>query len=127
MRTLLIILIAFVGMTSTLIGMLLLAYPVLSAYNFPVDFFQPAFSQIFALPGIAFTITGSINLGALLQIMQKRRTQYSWSIMSAVVMIAWLVIHSVILQAMPWLYLTYLICSLLIVLLSWQIKGKWAV
>ncbi|THU39574.1 hypothetical protein FAM09_13815 [Niastella caeni] len=127
MRTLLIILIAFVGITATLIGMLLIAYPVLRAYNFPVDFFQPAFSQIFIVPGILFIITGSINLVALANTMKRRRTQYSWSIMGGMAMIAWVVIHSVVLQAIPWLYHTYLICSLLIVLLSWQLKGKWAV
>ena len=60
MRTLLIILLAFVGMTATLLGMLLIAYPVLTAYGMQV-------------------------------------------------------------------YLNYAICSLLIVLLSWQLKGKWAV
>jgi uncharacterized membrane protein len=127
MRTLLIILIAFVGMTSTLIGMLMIAYPVLTAYDFPIDYFLPAFSKIFVVPGILFVITGGINLTALLSILQRSRTQYKWSLAGGLSMIAWAVIHSMILQSMPWLYLTYLISGLFIVLFIWQLKGKWAV
>ncbi|OQP63824.1 hypothetical protein A3860_23075 [Niastella vici] len=127
MRTLLIILLAFTGLTSTFIGLLLIAYPVLTVYDLPIDFFQPAHSKIFVVPGVIFIITGSTNLAALLNSKQHSRTQYSWSLVSGLLMITWVVIHSIILQAMPWLYLTYLICSLLIVLLSWQLKGKWAV
>lgn len=127
MRTLLIILIAFVGITSTFIGMLLIAYPVLTAYDLPVDYFLPVFSQIFVVPGILFVITGTINLASLLNTIQHRKTQYGWALAGGLTTITLVAVHSFFLQAMPWLYLTYLLCSLLIVLLSWQLKGKWAV
>lgn len=127
MRTLLIILIAFAGLTTTLIGMLLIAYPVLTAYDFSADFIQPALSKSYVLPGVIFIITGFINLSALLFCMQRNRTQYTRSLAGGLSLILWVTIHSIILQAIPWLYLTYFICSLLIVLLSLQLKGKWAV
>ncbi|OQP48922.1 hypothetical protein [Niastella populi] len=127
MRTLLIILVAFVGITSTLIGMLLIAYPVVSAYGLWMDFLHPAFDKNFTLPGVMFIITGGVNLNALLSCSQRSRTQYSWSLIGSICMMAWVVTHSILLQAMPWLYLTYLSCCLLILLLSLQLKGKWAV
>jgi hypothetical protein len=126
MRTLLTILVSFVGITSSLIGMLLIAYPVLTAYQFSLDFLQPAFTTSFLFPGTMFIITGILNLSALLSGMHHHKTQYSWSMAGGLSMIAWVVIHSIILQSIPWLYSTYLICGLLIIFLSWQLKGKWA-
>lgn len=127
MRTLLIILIAFVGITSTFIGMLLIAYPILVAYSLPVQFLYPASLKSFVTPGVIFIITGSINIAALLKSVRRSKSLYSWSLAGGLSMIAWVIIHSVLLQTLPWLYFTYLICALLIVLLSWQLKGKWAV
>jgi hypothetical protein len=126
MRTLLVALIVFVGITSTLIGMLLIAYPVITAYDFSLDFLQPAFSKNFLLPGTMFLITGTLNLLALLSSMQHSKTQYNWSMAGGLSMIIWVIVHSVLLQSIPWLYSTYLICGFLISLLSWQLKGKWA-
>jgi hypothetical protein len=127
MRTLLIILIAFVGMTSSLIGLLLIAYPVLTAYDLSMDFLHPDFSKNFVVPGVIFIIIGSINLSALFNSMQRSKNQYIWSLAGGLLMLAWVVIHSALLRTIPWLYLTYLIFGLLIVLISWQLKGKWAV
>jgi hypothetical protein len=126
MRILLIILITFVGLSASLLGMLLIAYPVLTAYGFSMEFIHPSFPKNFTLPGVGFLVTGGIVLTALLTVIQRSRTQYSWSFGAGTGMILWIVIHSIVLQNMPWLYLTYLICSLLMVLLSLQLKGKWA-
>lgn len=127
MRTLLKILLAFVGITATFIGMMLIAYPILTAYDLSMDFLSPAFSINFIIPGIMFILTGIINLSALLSVIQQSGMQYNLSLMSGFLMMVWVVIHSVLLQTIPWLYLTYLICGFLIELLSWQLKGKWAV
>jgi hypothetical protein len=127
MRTLLIILIAFVGLTATLLGMLLIAYPVVTAYGLTLEPLQPAVLNSFLLPGVLFVIIGTANLAALYNSMQRARTQYSWPLAASSLTIAWIVIHSAVLRAIPWLYITYFVCSLFIMLLSWQLKGKWAV
>jgi len=126
MRKLLVILTAFVGITSTLIGMLLIAYPVLTAYSYSLDFLQPAFSKNFLVPGTAFISTGIINLSALIANVQHNKARYTLSLAGGLSMIVWVVVHAVLLQSIPWLYSTYLICGFLIVILSWQLKGKWA-
>lgn len=126
MRTLLVILTTFVGITSTVIGMLLIAYPVLTVYSYSLDFFQPAFSKNFLLPGTMFTITGIINLTAVLSGFHHHKMQYNWSLAGGISMMAWVIVHSVLIQSIPWLYSTYLICGFVITLFSWQLKGKWA-
>ncbi|AEV98625.1 hypothetical protein A4D02_21215 [Niastella koreensis] len=126
MRTLLVILMAFVGITSSLIGMLLLAYPVLTAYSYSLDFLQPTFSNNFLLPGTMFIITGIISLSALICLVQHGKMQYSLSLAGGISMMVWVTIHSIMIQSIPWLYSTYLICGFIILLLSWQLKGKWA-
>jgi hypothetical protein len=125
MRPLLVILVAFVGITSTLIGMLLVAYPILTAYEFSLNIFQPAFSKNFLLPGAMFIITGITNLSALFSGAHRNKTQYNWALAAGLSTILWVVLHSVQLQSIPWLYLIYLIFGYIIVLLSWQLKGKW--
>jgi hypothetical protein len=126
MRTLLAIFISIVGITSMLIGILLIAYPILTAYEFSLNFFQPAFSNNFLLPGAMFIITGIINLSALLSGAHRNKTQYNWALAAGLSTITWVVLHSVQLQSIPLLYLAYLIFGYIIVLLSWQLKGKWA-
>jgi hypothetical protein len=126
MRTLLIFLNAFVGITSTLIGMLLIAYPVLTAYSYSLDFLHPAFSKNFLVPGTAFITTGIINLSALIANVQHNKAQYNLSLAGGLSMISWVVVHALLLQTMPWLYSTYLICGCLIMIVAWQLKGKWA-
>jgi hypothetical protein len=126
MRILLVILIAAVGFSSTLLGLLLIAYPVLTVYEFSLDFLHPAFSTNFLLPGTLFIIIGIINLSALFSGMHHSKMQYNWSLAGGISMMVWVVLHSVFMQSIPWLYLTYLICGFIIALLSWQLKGKWA-
>jgi len=125
MRTLLVMLTTFVGITSTLIGMLLLAYPVLTVYSYSLDFFQPSFSRNFLLPGTMFTISGIINLSAVASSYHHQKTQYNWSLAGGISMMVWVIVHSVLIRSIPWLYSTYLICGFAITLLAWQLKGKW--
>lgn len=127
MRNWLIILIAFVATTAALIGMLLIAHPVVVAYGFSMEFIQPGVSTNFLLPGVLFIITACLYAAALLAFMQERRSQYNFSLTGGIWLMAWVVIHSVMLQAFIWLYLIYFFFGLLIVLLSWQLKGRWAV
>jgi hypothetical protein len=126
LRTFQISLIAFVGITSTLFGMLLIANPIITAYGFSLDFLRPGVLKSLLLPGVLFTVIGSINLAALFTSIQTNRNRYIWTFLGSLLIIVWVVIDSIILQTIPWLYLTYLICCLIIILLTLQLKGKWA-
>lgn len=127
MRTLLVILVAFTGITAMLFGMLLIAYPVLGVYGLSMEFLHPAFVKSYTLPGFIFILVGSIYLWALFCIWQRNRTQYNWSLAGCSMMISWLIVHSFFLETIPWLYFTYGVGSLFIILLVWQLKGRWAV
>lgn len=107
-------------------GMLLIAYPILTAYSFSLNFFHPAFSNNFLVPGTAFIITGIMNLSALISNVQHHKTQYSLSLAGGFSTTVWVVVHALLLQSIPWVYSTYLICGFLIMILSWQLKAKWA-
>ena len=125
MRTLLLLVVAFVGASATLLGLLMLAYPMLNFLGASMDLLRPSLLNNYLFPGIIFTILGSINLAALFAYIQQGKFQYSWTIAGGLLTIAWVIIESVIMQTLPWLYITYLFFGLFIILLSWQLKGKW--
>lgn len=126
MRTLLLILVAFIGLTATTCGLLMIAYPLGSAMGLSIDMLRPTIVKDFLIPGILLTIVGIINMGAVFAAIQRSRNRYNWSLAAGMLVCIWVVAEVILLQAVHWLQVVYLFTGILIVLLSYQFKGKWA-
>lgn len=128
MRTLLFLLISFVAVTSILSGLLMMSSPDGTLLHLPINVLKETFFKDFLMPGILLTaIVGGVNLIAALYNLQRHSSRYNWAIAGGIVISGWIVIQMILMQAIHWLHFLYLGVGILIVLLAYQLKGKWAV
>jgi hypothetical protein len=64
---------------------------------------------------------------AVIRNMQTHPLRYNWSIAGAVILMGWVVVQMLLIAELHWLQFLYLGIGLMMLLLSWQLKGKWAV
>lgn len=128
MRQVLFVLIAFVALTAIVGGLMMMAGPKGSSLLLGVDLLQGTPFRDFFYPGLilAFLI-GGVNLAAVVMSMLQHRQRYNWSLAGGLLLCGWIIVQMLMLNTVHWLQLSYLFIGILIVLLSYQLKGKWAV
>jgi hypothetical protein len=128
MRLLLLILISFVIITSAASGYMLMLYPDGRLLQLHPDILQGSFFQNFYLPGILLLVLVCLpHIGAFICISKRTPKQYNWSTLSGTILAGWIIGQFIFLKVTHWLQFFYLAASLLIILISFQLKGKWAV
>lgn len=128
MKLLLFLLTAFVALTAIFSGALLVSYPDGSLLHLSVALLKETPFNNFRLPGILLTVAvGGTNLVAVMFNMQKHPLQYNWAIAGAIVTIGWIVVQMLLLSFTHWLHIVYLSIGVLMILLAYQLKGKWVV
>jgi len=127
-RLLLFILVAFIATTSTLSGLLMISSPDGAILNLPLSLLEGTPFKNFLVPGILLTtVVGSVNLYAIFGQMQRRPNRYNWSMAGGIMITGWIVAQILLIQTAHWLHFLYLGIGLLIILIAYQLKGKWAV
>lgn len=127
MRTLLLILLAFVTVSSLVSGSLLFAYSDGSLLWLSVSLLNGTPFESFFVPGIVLAIAvGGVHLLALVLITREHSLCYNWAMTAAVILTGWTFVQIVLVGSMFGLSYVYLILGFLIFFLSWQLKGKLA-
>jgi hypothetical protein len=128
MKTLLFIMVSFIAVTATLSGLLMISKPDGSILNLPLGLLEGTPFKNFLLPGILLTVlAGGTNLLAVFYNMQRHPNRYNWALAGGIMISGWIIVQMIILHAAPWLHFVYLGIGLLIILIAYQLKGKWAV
>jgi len=128
MRTILFILISFIALTATLSGFIMISNPDGGILNLSLNLLDKTPFNSFMIPGILLTaIVGGINLIAVFFNMQRHSKRYQWAMAGGIVISGWIIIQMILLGAFHWLHLIYLLIGILIILISYQLEGKWAV
>ena len=82
----------------------------------------------FVLPGIILVIVvGGITVATVLAYLLNSKNRYNWSIASGTILSIWISLKIIIIQIVHWADFLFLAIAILIVLLAYQLKGKWAV
>lgn len=127
MRTLLLILLAFVTVSSLVSGSLLFAYSDGSLLWLSVSLLNGTPFESFFVPGIVLAIAvGGVHLLALVLITREHSLCYNWAMTAAVILTGWTFVQIVLVGSMFGLSYVYLILGFLMFFLSWQLKGKLA-
>ena len=128
MKTLLFILVSFIAVTSTLSGLLMISRPDGEILNLPISLLEGTSFKDFLIPGILLTtIVGGVNLLAVFFNMQRNPNRYNWAITGGVTITGWIIAQMILIRTIHWLHFIYLGIGLLIILIAYQLKGKWAV
>ncbi len=127
MRTVLLILLAFVTFSSLVSGSLLFAYSDGSLLRLSVSLLNGTPFESFFVPGIFLAIAvGGINLLAVVLVTREHSLCYNWAMAAAIVLIGWICIQIVLVGPVFGLSYIFLVLGFLILFLSWQLKGKLA-
>lgn len=127
MKLLLLILIIFIAITSTSSGILMITDPNGGMLRLPLTLLHGTPFKNFLIPGILLSLVGGVNLLALFYNIQRHPKRYSWAIAGGSLISGWIIAQLILIQAFYWLHILYLIIGIFIVLISYQLKGKWAV
>ena len=128
MKTILFILISIVGLTATVSGLLMISVPSGAIMGLSVSLLDQTPFSNFLIPGIILAfLVGGINLLAVFFNIQRNANRYNWAIAGGVMITGWIIAQIIFIQTIHWLHLLYLGMGALIILLAFQLKGKWAV
>ena len=128
MRSLLFILVSFIAVTSTLSGLLMISNPDGGVLNLPRSLLDGTPFNDFLIPGILLTgAVGFVNLLAVFYNLQRHPNRYNWAIAGGMMIGGWIVAQMILIQTIHWLHIVYLGIGLLVILIAYQLKGKWAV
>ncbi len=127
MKLLLFILVSFIAVTSTLSGLLMVSKPDGGILNLQLSLLDGTPFKDFLIPGILLTtIVGGVNLLALFYNMQRHANRYNWAMAGGIMISGWIIVQMILIHAAHWLHFLYLGIGVLIILLAYQLKGKWA-
>jgi hypothetical protein len=128
MKTLLFILISFTAITAIISGLLMITNPNGEVMNLSLNLLHQTPFKDFMLPGIILTVfVGGVNLLAVFNNIQRNVNRYNWSIAGGVMVSVWIVVQMILIETVHWLHFLYLGIGVFIILLAYQLKGKWAV
>ena len=128
MRSFLFILVSFIAVTSTLSGLLMISNPDGGILNLPLSLLDGTPFNDFLIPGILLTgVVGFVNLLAVFYNLQRHPNRYNWAIAGGMMISGWIITQMILIQTIHWLHIIYLGIGLLVILIAYQLKGKWAV
>jgi hypothetical protein len=128
MKTILFILVSFIALTATLSGLLMISRPDGSILNLSLSILEPTPFKDYLLPGILLaTGVGLVNLLAVFFNIQRHPNRYNWAMAGGFMISIWILAQLLLIQAAHWLHFIYICIGVLIILISYQLKGKWAV
>jgi hypothetical protein len=128
MRFFLFVLIAFVALTATVSGLVIITNPADGgAIPLQKEMLANTPFKNFLIPGIILMVlVGGVNMIALALNIKRHSGRYNWAMAGGVMLTGWIVVQMILLNAFSWLQFVYLGTGLLIALTAYQLKGKWA-
>lgn len=128
MRAILLFLLLLVGLTATVSGILLVMYPDGTTLSLSQDLLASTPFHNYAVPGTLLIITVGIpHLIAFLVCFPKKVSRYQWAMGAGFLLMSWIIGRNLLLDNITLLQVIYLVTGIMIVLIAWQLMGKWAV
>lgn len=128
MRTILFILISAIAITSTISGVLMIMAPNGGMVGLSTLLLKDTPFRDFLVPGILLTgIVGGMNLIAIYTLISHNNNYCNWAMIAGITTSAWIISQILSIQDLHWLQFVYLAAGILITLIAYQLKGKWAV
>jgi hypothetical protein len=127
MKKLLILFVSFIAITGTISGLAITLDHSGSVLGLPIRIPEKTMFRNFFIPGIALTTVGIINAITVVLLIKNNKRQYNAAIVSGLLIGGWIIGHMLLIGNLNWLHLTYLSLSFFVILITFQLKGKWSV
>lgn len=127
MKSLLLVLLAFTGLTAAISGLLMIGQPDGSLLQLPLSLLGTTPFSNYLIPGIILAgVVGGINLLAFYVNLRRHASWYQWAVAGGVVLVLWIVVQVLLIETYHPLQVLFLLIGIITVLTAWQLKGKWA-
>ncbi len=120
-------LLCFIALTTVICGVIMIYQPGGQTMGLPLSILDTTMFKNFLIPGILLTAVGLVNSMAVFYNIQRHPNRYNWAIAGGVMMCGWIIVQMILIQTFYWLQFFYLGIGLLVILIAYQLKGKWAV
>lgn len=128
MKTILFLLSSFIALTSLISGLFMISDPNGDVLSLSTTLLSGTPFKTFLIPGILLTlVVGIPNLLAVFYNMQRHAMRYKWATAGGVAVCGWILVQLILLNTLYWLHFLYFAIGVMIILVSYQLKGKWAV
>ena len=128
MKLILLILLSFIALTTIISGIFMISCPDGGIINLPISLLKDTPFNNFMIPGILLAaIVGGVNLVAIFYNLENNAKQYNWAMSGGFIISGWIIAQIILITTVHWLHFIYLGMGILIILLAYQLKGKWAV
>jgi uncharacterized membrane protein len=82
----------------------------------------------FFVPGLILSVfVGGANLLAVYFNLQRHSSRYNWAITGGIMDCGWIIAQIILINTLYWLHFLYFGIGILVILLAYQLKGKWAI
>jgi hypothetical protein len=128
MKTILFVLVSFIALTALLSGLIMLNNPDGSMLYLSPGLLETTPFRDFRIPGLFLALfVGGSNLISVFYFMRNNNKKYDRALLGGAVVIIWIIVQMIFLKSVHWLHIVFLIMGILIILIAYQLKGKWAV
>ena len=127
MKIILLLLLSAVGITSVICSIIMITNPDGSILQLSRDLLKPTPFKGFFIPGLVLLLVGLTNVIAAILLLLKKSNWYRWSITAGAIITGWIIAQMILIQTVSGMQVLYLGVGLFILLLSWQLRGKWVV
>ncbi|MCX6320080.1 MAG: hypothetical protein NTW29_22565 [Bacteroidetes bacterium] len=128
MKTLLFFLLVFVAGTSIVSGMMMIIAPDGHLLQLSPALLEYTPFNDYFLPGIILSaVVGGVSLLGIIANLLCHTTRYNWAMAGGVLLVIWIVVQMLLIDTFHPLQLLFLFVGAMIILIAWQLKGKWAV
>jgi hypothetical protein len=127
MKPLLFVLLCFVSLTAIFSGFMLINSPTGESMGLSTAILYTTPFNDFFIPGLLLAIiVGGTNLISAIYYIRLHPTRYNWAIAAGLVLSGWIVLQMILIQTINWLHILFLGIGFGIMLMAYQLKGKWA-
>ncbi len=128
MKLLLFLLVVFIALTAIVSGSLMINDPDGSTLDLSVNLLSSTPFKNFLVPGIILTgLVGGMNLLAVFYNLQRNKNRYNWAMAGGFLLCGWILLQMFLINVTHWLHFIYMGTGILVILIAYQINGKWAV
>lgn len=128
MKALLFALLLLIAFSSIVSGILLVVDPQGGILKLPVGLLKDTWFTNYLIPGIVLAaVVGGAHLLAVVYNLQKNGRRYNWAMAAGTLLVGWITVQVILIGLVHMLQPVLMGTGLLIVLIAYQLKGKWAV
>jgi hypothetical protein len=125
MRTFLIGLLFFTGITALFIGISMMSVPDGSLLKIPLSLLVRTSFTDYQIPGLMLVISVALpNMVALIFYLINHPSRFSWALASGILTLSWIIAQYSMINSFYLLDLFYFIIGLMVVMMAVQLRGK---